>query len=106
MTGQGLGKDGLIHTGNNSGYQAINLVYLFGAKIIFLLGYDMQRTDGKSHWHGDHPGNLNRHSNYPKWIENFQKLASDLKEEGVKVVNATRKTALNCFPKQKLEEIL
>ena len=32
---------GVIHQGKNSGYQALNLAYLLGAKRILLLGYDM-----------------------------------------------------------------
>ena len=42
--------DELIHFGHNSGYQALNLAVLFGVKKILLLGYDMQRTNGKEHW--------------------------------------------------------
>jgi len=56
------GKEGLetnprgIRTGNNSGYQAINLAVHLGAKTIVLLGYDMKRSeDGNHHWFGDHP---------------------------------------------------
>jgi hypothetical protein len=104
--GKGLGRNGIIHTGGNSGYQAINLVFLLGAKKIILLGFDMQRTNGKSHCHGDHPGTLNRSSNYKLWVKNFLQLARDLSAEGVEVTNATRETALNCFERRTLEEAL
>lgn len=103
---EGLGRENVIHTGSNSGYQAINLVYLLGAKKIILIGYDMQQTNGKSHWHGDHPSSLNRHSDYKSWVYKFNSLARDLRKECIEVVNATRETALNCFDRAPLEEVL
>ncbi len=44
-----------LRTGRNSGYQAINLAVHYGARRIVLLGYDLQRTDGKAHFFGNHP---------------------------------------------------
>lgn len=103
---KGLGKD-KIHFGANSGYQMVNLAYLFGAKKIILLGFDMKRGENKkSHWHGDHPGALNKSMPINKWIQNFNPLASDLKAEGVTVINATRDSDLECFERQKLEVAL
>ncbi|MCK5581817.1 MAG: hypothetical protein KAJ18_11160 [Candidatus Omnitrophica bacterium] len=102
----GLGKEKIIHTGENGGYQAINLVYLLGASKIILLGMDMMEVDGESHWHGNHPGYLNRNSPYSRWVKNFDSLARDLYAAGVDVVNATRTTALNCFKKVNLEDVL
>lgn len=84
----------------------MNLAYVLGAKKMILLGFDMQETGGKSHWHGNHPGALNRHSPYKSWIPNFERLARDLRDAGVDVVNATRETALNCFKKVNLEDAL
>lgn len=101
----GLGLD-KVHFGANSGYQAINLAYLFGAVRIVLLGFDMQMTAGKSHWHGDHPGELNRDCPVRSFAKNFPALASDLSGAGVEVINATRETALDCFPIKKLEDAL
>lgn len=102
----GLGKEKVIHTGENGGYQAMNLAYLLGASKIILLGMDMQMTNKESHWHGEHPGVLNRDSPYSKWVKNFDSLARDLYAAGVEVINATRTTALNCFKKVKLEDAL
>lgn len=101
----GLGRD-QIHFGGNSGYQAINLAYLFGAVEIVLLGFDMQRTGGMSHWHGDHPAAINRDLPLNGFLKRFQPLAVDLEREGIKVINATRETALECFPKMNLEDAL
>jgi hypothetical protein len=102
---KGLGKDH-IHGGGNGGYQTINLVYLFGAVKIILFGFDMQLTGKKSHWHGDHPGDLNRDLPVKTFQKNFPALAQDLKAEGVEVINATRETALECFPRMGIEEAL
>lgn len=102
----GLGKNALVHFGENSGYQAINIAYLFGAAKIVLLGFDMQMTGGQSHWHGDHPPSLNRNSPLKQFAKNFKALSVDLAEEGVEVINATRETALDCFPKMNLEDVL
>lgn len=105
--GEGLGRGDIVHLGGNSGYQAIGLAYLQGARRIILLGYDMQPTGGKSHWHGDHP--WKKTGQVPpvrSWIPRFSKLAADLREEGVEVINATRETALQCFPRASLEDVL
>ena len=66
----------------------------------------MQTTNGKTHWHGDHPGGLNRHSSYKSWVKNFDTLARDLRDAGSDVINATRETALNCFKREKVEDAL
>lgn len=101
----GLGED-IIHTGGNSGYQAINLAYLLGAKEIVLLGFDMQRTQGKGHWHGDHVRNLSNQSNFKVWIGHFYILSQNLKQKGIKVFNCSRQTALECFERKELKEVL
>jgi len=104
----GLGtKPGRIHTGLNSGYQAINLAYMWGAARIILLGYDMQRgPKGESHHHGDHEGNLPNLGTMPEWGRRMVQLGADLRSHGVEVVNATRRTAITCFERLPIEEAL
>ena len=66
--GQGISLDPLhIHTGWNSGFQALNLAVLFGAAEILLLGVDLAVLDGKRHWFGRHPGPLDRESPYGRF---------------------------------------
>lgn len=96
----------LIHYGSNSGYQALNLAIHFGARRIILLGYDMQQTGGKSHWHGDHPGPLNRVADYSHFIKKFQTAVPDLDRAGIRVVNCSRETALDCFERRKLKDVI
>jgi hypothetical protein len=74
-----------------------------GAKRVILLGYDCQHTGGKAHWHGDHPSHLGNASAMDQWIVSFGQLAARLKCE---VLNATRETALECWPRVDLEKAL
>lgn len=104
---EGLSKEWpKLRTGQNGGYQAINLAYLLGYNRIILLGYDMQLTNGKSHWHKDHPGNNPKERQFKDWIENYNGLSLLLKKEDVEVINCTRSTALKCFKLAKLEDVL
>lgn len=91
-----------IHQGMNSGYQAMNLAYHFGATRMLLLGFDMQKTGGKSHWFGDHPPGLQVPSPFTQFIAKFNVLARDLEAAGVEVVNCSAQTALTCFPRATL----
>jgi hypothetical protein len=100
----GLGSD-CVHFGGNSGYQAINLAYLWGAKRIILLGFDCQPLDGKSHWFGQHPQGLNQTQNFAMLIGNFNLLAKDLEQEQIEVINCSMKSALQCFKKVEIEKL-
>ena len=90
----------------NSGLQAINLAYHFGARKIILLGYDMQYTNGKKHWHPDHPSGMNNANPVIQWVENFERLAPILADKGLNIINCTRKTALKCFPQAEIRKVL
>lgn len=103
----GLSRDPrVIHTGGNSGYQAVNLAYLFGARRILLLGFDMKPSAGREHFFGSHPGQLRRSLPFNVWIQDFRTLAADLKAEGVEVINCTPGSALDCFPKAQIEDVI
>lgn len=96
----------VVHHGRNSGYQALNLAYHLGASKIVLIGYDMQTDGAKVHWHGDHPKGLQNARTIDRWAGYFPALAADLEQEGVEVVNCTIKTALDCFPRADLRDVL
>ena len=95
-----------IRTGHNSGAAAINLAVHLGATRILLLGYDLSKTGGRSHWFGDHPPSLRRESPYGRFAEMFHQQLPQLSELGVDVVNCSRHTALTCIPRMPLEEAL
>jgi hypothetical protein len=101
---KGLGLD-CVHFGGNSGYQAINLAYLWGCKRIILLGFDCKPVNGLHHWFGQHQDGLNKTQNYALWLGNFEQLAIDLKQNCIEVINCSLDSALNCFPKKAVTEI-
>lgn len=93
-----------IATGGNSGFQAFNLAFLQGAERIVLLGFDMKLAEHKQrHFFGNHPGKMNKNSNYKDWISKFKKAMPFI---SIPVINCTRSTALDCFPLEKLENVL
>jgi hypothetical protein len=96
-----------LHTGSNSGYAAINLAYLYGAKRIILLGYDMKCQGERTHWHNgprERAGMFSVALN--SFLYHFNSLVDPLKEAGVEVVNSTPDSALTCWPYVPLEEAL
>lgn len=108
---RGSARDGLghheIHTGSNGGHAAVNLAYLWGARRIILLGYDMKTgPNGERHWHADHPRPCIQTQLFDQWIRRFKSTAADLENVGVSVCNCTPGSALPWFPKTSLEAAL
>ena len=96
---------GCVRTGRNSGYAAIHFAAQLGATKIVLLGYDMQPdVTGKHHWHDEHPDGS--HPQYWRALSYFETLVEPLQALGVEVVNCSRATALECFPRMDLEDAL
>lgn len=95
-----------IHMGGNSGYQAINLAFLFGCRRILLLGYTMREIDGRKHWHPDHPQPLVQPILPAEWRHKFVPMAKDLAAQGCQVINCDPLSALTCFPMGSIEEEL
>jgi hypothetical protein len=104
---------------SNSGTCALSLAIAAGAKEIILIGADCQKTDGKIHWHGDHPKVMSSDwgkKNYPqgmsnaqsmkKWPAQFKAIAMQAEIAGVRILNASRQTALTCFDRARLEDVL
>lgn len=96
--------------GQNSGAGAIALAAHFGARTVYLLGYDCQRTGGKTHWHGDHPKGadakrrLGNAGSIDKWPAQFRDLLRFV--PGVQIINCSRATALTVFARASLEDVL
>jgi hypothetical protein len=93
-----------FNTFGNSGAACISLAIQGGARRVILLGYDCQKTDGKSHWHGDHPPSLGNAGQIHKWHLKFAELAKSV--GNTEIINASRATALTCFARQDLEALL
>jgi hypothetical protein len=96
-----------IYFGGNSGFQAINLAFLMGAARIVLVGFDMDATGGKLHWHADHAGRCHNPpmSQFKRWREVVDNAAKQLLDMGVNVVNCTGTTALVDWPRATLDEV-
>jgi hypothetical protein len=112
---RGWGDPGLtkrhdgINNGKNSAFQAMNLAKLFGwstLETIVTAGLDMQRTNGKQHFFGDHPKPLSNTIPFDECIRLFAQLAADFSSAGVDVVNCSAQTALQCFRRAPLEAML
>ena len=88
----------------NSGAGAVALAIKRGAQRVILLGYDMQYTGGKRHWHGDHPAKLGNAGKVADWPAQFEQLRRD--HPGIEIINCSRETALTCFPRQSLERAI
>lgn len=103
----GLGRDKVIHTNGNSGFQAINLAYCFGARRILLLGFDMcLGENGERHHHADHPAPMVQAQTFSDWIHKSEQFAKELDAAGCEVVNCSPRTALTCFSRSTIEKEL
>ena len=93
-----------LRNGRNSGYAAVNLAVHYGAARIVLLGFDMQAVKGRSHFFGEHPNR--QRSPYNQFRRCFEFLVKPLKKRGVSVINCSRHSLLECFPKADLRQTL
>lgn len=108
---QNTGEHGLeieptgLRTGRNGGYQAINIAVHLGAIRVLLLGYDMQAFKGRpSHWFGEHP--QDSRSPYGMFLDHWPAIVKPLQQLGVSVINCSRETALELFPRMPITEAL
>lgn len=96
-----------ITYGGNSGFQLINLAYMLGHRSVVLLGYDMGHDKGTpKHFFGEHPPALEKPSPYPKWVHIFNQAAPVMRSAGLTVINASRKTRLECFRRVTMDELV
>lgn len=98
-----------LATGRNGGYQAIGLARHLGAARIVLLGYDMGAGPaGEIHWHGPHPRGMNNpgEMQFRRWRASFAALAPLLADRGIETINCSRRTALDCLPRARIEDVL
>lgn len=119
-----LGRDGakskgistntaLISWNSNTGAAAINLAVHFGAKRIFLLGFDMNIDQNKmQHWHDLYrkgPVSDDRRKRklpFVRHLQGFPIIASDAKKLGVEIINVSPDSAITDFPKMSLKQVL
>lgn len=102
----GFSKDPIeLVTGHNGGFQALNFSVLAGSKIVALLGYDGRMLQDKTHWHGDH-GKATAQDAYEVYRRSFSAGERLIADAGVRVYNCSLNSAINSFPKMKLEQVI
>ncbi|MCC6912722.1 MAG: hypothetical protein IT566_03375 [Rhodospirillaceae bacterium] len=108
---QSLPRNGLcrdthaLANGLTCGHGAVNLAYHLGADRIVLLGYDMRVCRGaRTHWDGRDVGQPWKYATH--FARAFRKIAADLAEIDVSVLNATPHSALEAFPRIDLADAL
>lgn len=98
---------GLVKGAGNSGSGAIILAAYMGASEILLLGYDCKKSsDGRVHWHGDHPKGLTNGTSLQRWPVQMERAKHEAMRTAKRIVNCSRDTALTCFERAKLEDAL
>lgn len=103
--GKGFSKDSAcIHYGSpeHSGFQAVNIAVLAGAREIVLVGFDYGFA-AEPHFFGKHPPNL-RQPTSPQYAD--MSRAFDSVETDAVIINATPGSALKKFPMVDLDEAL
>jgi len=91
----------------NSGTCAIAMAVHGGAARVLLLGFDCTfGPKGERHWHGNHPGGLGNCASISRWPAHFKRTKRMADAAGVRVLNCSRRTALDCFERVPLEQAL
>lgn len=87
---------GKIHSGGNSGYQAMNLAKMLGYSLLLLVGFDMRPdAGGRQHYFGEYAGSLAKRSPYADWIPRFRTVTTS---PSFRIVNCTPGSAIDAFP--------
>ena len=97
-----------VRNGLSSGYGALNVAVLKGAREIFLLGFDMvppaRKTD-MTRWHDGYSWDTGSTRIYwGRWAARFNSIPAEL-PRGVSVVNVNPKSAIRAFPFATYDEL-
>lgn len=95
---------GIIGSGGNSGFQALNLAVQFGARRIILVGFDCSLKEGV-HWHGKHGQGLMNpsHKQVERWRLTLDSQAEELQRRGVEVINCSPTSTLQNYTRLPLD---
>ena len=98
-------EPGMIGSGRNSAFQALNLAVQFGANRVMLVGLDLHGKHyyGRNEWpKAGNPDELQ----FERCIRAFNDNAPLLKSLGVDVVNVSDRSALKCFRQSSIEQTI
>lgn len=97
----------------NTGAAAISIAANAGVHRIILLGFDMRLTNDRQHWHSlygsaHRPMDKNRlmHLPFDRHLKCFPDIARDAKRRGIEILNACPDSAIECFKKVTVKELL
>lgn len=98
-------SEGLVGSGMNSGFQALNLALHFGARRIILVGYDFTLQHGH-HWHGRHQDGLNNPTaaGVDVWRAHLDRQAPLLEALGVDLRVASPYSTLTAYRRMSWED--
>lgn len=94
---------GVVRSGKNGAYIAVQMAAHAGASRILLTGCDMKPVP---HWFGRHPDGDPHQPDYPGMRAAFATLVEPLRARGVEVLNCSPGSALDCFPMARLEDVI
>lgn len=97
-----LSDDAHYVTGLDAGTSAINLAYLFGAREIILLGYDMRG----GHFVDKHPLPFPPLEHFRRHQICLPALNEDARRRGVRIVNCSEGSAVTAFEVRSLKEFV
>jgi hypothetical protein len=105
---RGIAPEGKgVRRGSGSGFQAVGLAILLGAKRIVLVGMDCKRgPKGEIHVHGEHKHPLRNDQPLNTWKEEFDSLEGDSAALGIDIANCTIDTAIHRIRRSTLEREL
>jgi hypothetical protein len=89
----GISTDTYRLCGGNTGHMAINLALLMGYGEVYLIGFDMDSTSKKLHWHPEHPTGTNV-GMYSEFLKGFSSIP---KEYSQNIFNLNPKSKIKCF---------
>jgi hypothetical protein len=96
-----------LHVRGTSGYAALNLAFLKGAKRILLLGYDFNQDNGQAHWYPDGArATAVGTEALQDWAEEFTLAEKQLQRSGVLVLNYSPGSRIRCFQKVPIKPLL
>lgn len=102
-TGAPTYKPGFAAHGGHSGYQALQIAISLGAVRVILIGYDCKPSGNQTNYFGNKPKEIFKESPYAEWVRGFAGLKIP---QGVEVINCTPGSAISCFRRAQLVEVL
>lgn len=100
----GLGSGQHLAWNYSTGASAINLAISLGANPIYLLGYDLMATGGKTHWHNLRTTQAVCFDRFQKGFKSLSKAID--KVGGIEVFNVTNgESVLDTFPRKTFDEV-